>query len=98
MVGDHEAAGAIPAIQTDATVSRTGRDATNVAVEVQFLPVARSDNKPPIRGSGHDAAKVVGKGSTPFGGTRVSFYVAVWDGSGFQIRGAVFNSLAACFA
>ena len=44
MVGDHEVAGAIPAIQT-----------------ILFTP--------PFRGTGHDSAKIVGRGSTPLGGT-----------------------------
>lgn len=71
---------------------------------------------PPFRGTGHDFAKIVGRGSTPLGGTNVrhtsrradptrSFSnpeknlvvhalgcdvelicVAVWDGTGFQVR------------
>ena len=40
---------------------------------------------PPFRGSGHDSAKIVGRGSIPLGGTSSS-YVAVWDGAGLQIR------------
>lgn len=51
---------------------------------------------PSFRGAGHDSAKIVGGGSIPPDGTRS--YVAVWDGSGVQSRGAAFDSLAACFA
>ncbi len=59
MVGDHEAAGAIPVIPTAHT--------------------------PPFRGTGHDSAKIVGRGSTPLGGTDV-LRRSVWDGAGFQSR------------
>lgn len=45
MVGDHEAAGAIPVTQTSNCFT------------------------PPFRGTGHDFAKIVGRGSTPLGGT-----------------------------
>ena len=91
MLGEHDVAGAIPVIPT------------------KLLET------PSFRGTGHDSAKIVGRGSIPLDGTNgplalryrllidlaqlisfARFYVAVWDGSGVQSRGAVFDSLAAC--
>ena len=99
VVGDHEAAGAIPVIPTNSVV-QSGHRALRSSVALCPVRAAgrclspsrrrrcnsgRSFITPPFRGTGHDSAKIVGRGSTPLGGTKV-LRRSVWDGAGFQPR------------
>jgi len=63
---------------------------------VRFQPLGLLSCSATDRGSEHDSAKVVGEGSTPSGGTGLSFTSPSGTGSDSKSEQAVFDSLAAC--